>query len=234
MTEKFDRMDFLEAVFGGYYQKSGNFLLVKTTGDPTRAGEMRYFPSYEKLGSAKFPNNVHVFLGVCPREKMKPNKEHIRFVTALWAGLDIGPHGFSGASNYYDDHVEMMEAVQAFPLKPSIMVRSGKGVHLYWLLKEVMELAKPEALEGLLRVMNKALRCETPVGADSLLRLPDTLNPRYAAPDNRCYVEFLDADLRYGANDFRQLEGKMPPPGHPRSLPAKEPVANAGGGRPAG
>lgn len=225
MAQKFDRMDFLEALFEQYYESSGNFIIVKTTAKLERPGEIKYFPGYDKLANAKFPDNTHVLFGVCPREKMKPEKEHIRYVTALWAGLDIGPDRYSGSENYFSNSVELTEAILQFPLRPSILVRSGEGAHLYWLLKDVMELAKPEALEGLLCLMNKSLRCETRVGADSLMRLPGTANPRYAKPHNDCYVEFLDPDLRYGANDFKNLEGKLPKPGRP---PAAAHPENAG------
>lgn len=229
MAQKFNRMDFLEALFDGYYRKSGKFIIVKTATDPAKAGEVRYFPGYEKLANAKFADNTHVFFGVCPREKMKPEKEHIRYVTALWAGLDIGANGFSGSQNYFSSAVELTEAILEFPLRPSILVRSGQGAHLYWLLHDVMELARPEALEGLLNLMNRSLRCETRVGADSFMRLPGTANPRYEKPHNECYVEFLDPDLRYGANDFKNLEGKLPKPGPPRvAAPAQE--ASAGNG----
>ncbi len=215
MAQKFNRMDFLEALFDQYYERRGNFILVRITQSLDKPGEIKYFPSYEKLANAKFADKNHVLFGVCPREKMKPEKEHIRYVTALWAGLDLGPGRFSGSQNYFSSTAELTTAILEFPLRPSIIVRSGQGAHLYWLLKDVMELSKPEALEGLLSLMNKSLRCGSPVGADSLMRLPGTANPGYPGPHNDCYVEFLDPDLRYGGNDFKNLEGRLPKPSLP-------------------
>lgn len=203
MKRRYNRLDFLEALFEDYYRRQGNFILVRKTVNPKRAGDFSYYPSIETLAAAHFPKDTHVFFGVCPRRKMKPGKEHVRHVTALWAGLDVGSEGYSGNKTYFATQAEMMEAVEASPLMPSIMVRSGRGVHLYWLLKEVKELANVEALERLLGNFNRFFRCETLVPVDSTMRLPDTTNPRYEGPKSQCYIEYVDPELRYSGTDFR-------------------------------
>gem|GEM_PF-5904468 len=205
MPTKYDRADFLEALFEEQYLKSGNFILVRKTTDLRRAGEVSYYPSTGSLGSASFRDDTHVLFGVCPRAKMKPDVEHIRLVSCIWATLDAGPGCYSGDSRHFDDEEQMTEAVDGFPLKPSIIVHSGRGKHLYWLLQEVMEITNPQALETLLSYFNKHFKCETKVGIDSTLRLPDTRNPRYEGPSGRCYVELLHPDVRYSGTDFRGL-----------------------------
>jgi len=205
MPTKYDRTDFLDALFEERYLSSGNFILVRKTTDLGRTGEVSYYPSIGSLGSARFPDDTHVLFGVCPRAKMKPEVEHIRFVSCIWASLDAGPGCYSGDSRHFDDEEQMTEAVDRFPLKPSIIVHSGRGKHLYWLLEEVIEITNPQALETLLSHFNKHFKCEAKVGIDSTLRLPDTRNPRYEGPAGRCYVENLNPDVRYGGTDLRGL-----------------------------
>jgi len=212
MPTKYDRTDFLDALFEERYLSSGSFILVRKTTDLGRTGEVSYYPSIGSLGSARFPDDTHVLFGVCPRAKMKPDVEHIRFVSCIWASLDAGPGCYSGESRHFDDEEQMTEAVDGFPLKPSIIVHSGRGKHLYWLLEEVIEITNLQALETLLSHFNKYFKCEAKVGIDSTLRLPDTGNPRYTGPSGRCYVESLDRNVRYGGTDLRGLnlaEGRV-------------------------
>jgi hypothetical protein len=212
MPTKYDRTDFLEALFEERYLSGGNFILVRKTKDLGRTGEISYYPSIGSLGSARFPDDTHVLFGVCPRAKMKPEVEHIRLVSCIWATLDAGPGCYSGDNRHFDDEEQMKEAVDGFPLKPSIIVHSGRGKHLYWLLDEVKEITNPQAFETVLSYFNKHFKCEGKVGLDSTLRLPDTKNPRYKGPSDHCYVESLNLDVRYGGTDLRGLnlgEGRV-------------------------
>ncbi len=205
MVQEYDRTDFLEALFDEGQLKRGNFILVRKTRDLGRTGELSYYPSIGSLGSARFPKDTHVLFGVCPRAKMKPNVEHISFVSCIWATLDVGPGCYSGNSQYFEDEEQMKEAVDEFPIEPSIIVHSGRGKHLYWLLKEAKELTNPQAFETLLAYFNKHFKCETRVGINSTLRLPGTSNPRYKESSGLCYVEYLNPDVRYSGTDLRKL-----------------------------
>ncbi len=209
MKEKHTRGEFLEALFREYYEGDGNFIMVRSTRTLRATGNISYYPSVERLAAAKFPEDLHVLFGPCPREKMSPGKEHIRYVTALWAGLDVGPEGFSGQKNHFSDADQVAEAIESFPLKPSAVVRSGRGSHLYWFLQDIKTISDVSAFEGLLSRINEYFRCGCLVGVDSLLRLPGTANPRHYGSMKQCYVEYVDPSLRYRGRDFRTL--KLPP-----------------------
>lgn len=96
-------------------------------------------------------------------------------------------------------------AVQRFALRPSIAVRSGGGVHLYWLLREPMELAG-EAV----RAKNLLRRLARELGGDlgaaepaRILRLPGSVNHKYTPP--RLVTLTHLALARYNPIDFDSL-----------------------------
>jgi hypothetical protein len=203
-------MDFLEALFGPYYERNGGFIMVRAISEFGDRGSVSFFPNIQTLGMATFPKDKNIFFGVTPREKMKTGREHIRFVTALWASLDVAYDGFAGKDGRYASLDEARAAATDLPLAPSIVVSSGRGLHLYWLLKEVKEIAFPEAAETLLSRLNLRFRCATDVPLDSALRLPGTINQR-CSPVAYCRVETLDAGKRYSGTDF-QSTGLLNPP----------------------
>ena len=132
-------------------------------------------------------------------------------VTLLLSGqlCNIGPGGHSGLDHNFVTAQEAREAVEAFPLEPSIIVQSGQGFHLYWLLDSPKRIFEIEVVENLLRKLNDSFRCHSNVGLDSLLRLPDTWNPKGGPTPTKCFVEKIDSGLRYGPMDFQDLKGTV-------------------------
>ncbi|MEW6352352.1 MAG: hypothetical protein AB1646_25145 [Thermodesulfobacteriota bacterium] len=212
MSTDFNRSEFLEAVFGPYFMRHKGFILVKTAkvGDPRIS--VRYFPRVDILAKEQYGRDENVFFGVCPRESMKPGQESIRFVAALWAGLDLGADRYSGKDGHYQGPAQAAKAVRSFPLAPSIVVESGLGLHLYWLLDEVAEIATANGLPGLLQKISGYFLCKAPVRWDAALRLPGTFNPRKASQPVQCGVKFINPSLRYSLADFLRLETELPEP----------------------
>jgi AAA domain-containing protein/primase-like protein len=103
-----------------------------------------------------------------------------------------------------------------FPLPPSLIVRSGGGLHVYWLLREPLELPDDFArTKDLLRRL--ALHLGGDLGSAEpahVLRVPGTRNFKYTPP-RAVTVEALDPERRYNPSEFDDL------------LPA-EPVAERG------
>jgi len=231
MREQYTRIDFLEAIFGEYFKEMGNFIFVRGTSDLNLLGAAKFYPNIESLAAAKMPDDQHTLFGVCPRERMKPGRENIQYITALWAGLDLTPEGYSGRSGGFADMEAAMDAVRLFPLKPSIFVQSGRGVHIYWLLKEVAEIADPDNIDALLGTIARYFQCRSETGIHATMRLPGTANPKY--PGARCTVTHLDTGILYMLADFDNLklpdlsrQRKQPvapqvPPAVPPSTPAQ-------------
>jgi hypothetical protein len=85
---------------------------------------------------------------------------------------------------------EARRLVLAFPVPPSISVRSGGGVHLYWLLRARVAVTDPQlrrALEGLARALRGDHSAAEPARC---LRLPGTTNKKYDPPRDVIVTRF--------------------------------------------
>ncbi len=203
--KKFTRKDFLEALFDDYFRRKEGFILVRTIRNMDKRVSTRYFPNVEILSKEQYQSDQHVFFGVCPHEKMKPEKNSIQYVTALWTGLDISPEGYSGKQVYFFGHAQAAKAVRSFPLPPSIIVQSGTGLHLYWLFKELTRLDNISAFEELLGEINRYFQCNSPVQIDSALRLPETHNCKTPPHHAECRIKYINTDFRYDLEEFEKL-----------------------------
>jgi hypothetical protein len=205
MIAKFTRKDFLEALFAEYYKEHRGFILVKSfkAGDPKMS--TRYFPNIEILAKEHYGEERDVYFGICPRERMKAEKEHVRYLVALWADLDIGEEGHEHKSIFFEGPQHAARAIRSFPRAPSMIVESGRGAHLYWLLKNVSEVSDPEKTEKMLEGISKYLQCDTDVNLDTVLRLPETVNTKVAGKLVNCDVKFINSNFRYTLAEFENL-----------------------------
>jgi hypothetical protein len=221
MIAKFTRKDFLEALFSPYYKEHRGFILVKSfkRGDPKMS--TRYFPNIEILAKEHYGEERDVYYGICPRERMKSEKEHIHYLVALWADLDIGSEGHEEKQVFFQGPQHAAKAIRSFPRAPSLIVESGRGAHLYWLLKDVHRVDDPERIEKVLKNISDHLQCDTDVNLDTVLRLPETLNTKIPGKPANCDVKFINANFRYSLDDFENLAKPMtaPPPARPATAP---------------
>ncbi len=209
MNTYFTRNEFLEALFGAYLSRHKGFIMVRTAklGDPKQG--VRFFPRVDLLAKEQYPDDENVFYGVCPRENMKPGQESIRFLVALWAGLDLAPNRYSGKDGYFPGPAQAAKAVRGFPLSPSIVVESGLGLHLYWLFKEPVEISAANGISDVLRRLSGHFLCKAPVRLDTVLRLPETTNVRDPVHPMRCTVKFINAALRYSFADILKVDEEL-------------------------
>lgn len=228
MVSKFTRKDFLEALFSDYYKEHRGFILVKSIrrGDPKTS--TRYFPNIEILAKEHYGEERDVYFGICPRERMKAEKEHIHYLVALWADLDIGEEGHEDKKKFFEGPQQAAKAIRSFTRAPSIILESGRGAHLYWLLRQVEEVKNVEKVEGLLNKISEHLNCDTDVSLDTTLRLPETVNTKVPGKPVACEVKFINTNFRYSLQDFEDLGRRLvfspaphspPPPARPSIQP---------------
>jgi hypothetical protein len=226
MIAKFTRKDFLEALFSQYYKEHRGFILVKSVkrGDPKMS--TRYFPNIDILAKEHYGEERDVYFGVCPRERMKAEKEHIHYLVALWADLDIGSEGHEDKNVFFEGPQQAAKAIRSFPRAPSIIVESGRGAHLYWLLKQVNEVTDPERVEKVLKNISDHLQCDTDVNIDTALRLPETVNTKVVGKPVNCDVKFINSNFRYTLQDFENLGQRIVVP-TPAPAAKPQPTAKA-------
>ena len=135
----------------------------------------------------------NIYFGVATREGSGGTKGHCRDIPALWADVDFKdtPEG------------EFEQKLADFELPPSVMVASGGGLHLHWLLKTPVSANNPQ-IEPILRGLALALGGDLAAAETArVLRLPGTLNYKYSPPRKvELRASPAEWERRYFLEDF--------------------------------
>lgn len=153
--------------------------------------------------------NANIFIGVNPRKADGcSTKSGVQTVRSLW--LDI-------------DHTTVCDSLQRLGEvelpDPSIVVDSGHGVHVYWLLDReyrINSIVDRLAFENTLRSIGNCVRCDAVFDVSRLLRLPGFNNCKNARNGEGvilCRLIRCEANERHQWNDFehfRQRSARTP------------------------
>ncbi len=100
---------------------------------------------------------------------------------------------------------EARQGLERLPLKVSLLINSGGGLHAYWLLREPLDLRAAEEADHAKRLLR---RLALALGGDlasaepaRILRVPGTLNHKYTPP-RRVLIETFNPDRRFNLGDF--------------------------------
>ena len=136
----------------------------------------------------------NIFFGVALRDGQGGKKKHITEIPCVWSDVD-----FKTTSREL-----LIENLKDFPFKPSLFVRSGGGVHLYFVLRE------PAGKEDIERIENINQRIAAYIGGDPvafdatrILRVPGTYNYKYK-PKRLVEVTTVNP-VTYSLEDFEIL-----------------------------
>lgn len=122
--------------------------------------------AYAELASHN-QSGSNIYFGVNPRTGNGGTKSDIQSCRVLWADLD--ECSVADAKPHW----------QRVEMKPSIVIDSGHGVHLYWRLEEPISLHVADnrsEIEGLLKNLYADLESDSTQDVTRLLRLPGFLN----------------------------------------------------------
>jgi len=136
---------------------------------------------------------AHVYFGVNPRVRFSGVKDAVQLCHAIWA--DIDNVSLENASSHW--HSLLPE--------PSMVVSSGHGVHVYWLLDQPVDVREPDkrlAFETLLRGIYKVLGADATQDISRLLRLPGFLNVKH--PVTHCKLVSCHPERRYSLDQFEK------------------------------
>lgn len=140
------------------------------------------------------------FFGVAPRKlATRGTADNVACITAVIADVDFKKAGEDAA----------VEAVAAHPFMPSIIVNSGGGLHLYWLLDTPL-YDLPRATRLLLNWGATVPASDIVFDLPRVLRLPGTLNRKYDPP-RLAACEVFDPTLRYTVDELEAYAASVKP-----------------------
>jgi hypothetical protein len=196
---------FLQELFGG--KPAGSYILLWTLHDK----KSRWFTDPKAaaahvatLGSV----DVYFGCGLSPQDygpSARCRAQDILGITSLWMDVDILSQGHQKKA--LPKTIEEAIRLVFDPLPPSLIVRTGGGIHAYWLLKEPL-IGNNEAgnliegFQGFLRgkAEQKGWKLDSTHDLPRVLRVPGTVNTKYGA-----LVTVMDTRAplrRYDPGDF--------------------------------
>lgn len=188
------------------------FIDVRTIDADDQAKRMPVASAEEAFQLASNAGRTNVYVGIATRQtgstaRDAGGKENLEAVRALWVDADF---------KQPEDESAFAEALETFPHPPSMVVSSGGGRHVYWLLAESFDLtaaANVERFENALKGIADYLGGDfAATDASRILRVPGTMN--YPNAKKRaagrtpaaCKLEALDDGRTYSFDDFEALE----------------------------
>jgi hypothetical protein len=145
---------------------------------------------------SKARNTRDIYVGAAPRQGRVGTKEGVTYLPAIWAELD--------AKEAHTRETRFKQ-VTDLPHLPSIMVWTGGGWHVYWLLEVPAEGQQELALaEAVMRRLAEGLNGDHVGDRARILRLPGTLNQKYGRLRP---VELVHCgpDRRYTLDQLREM-----------------------------
>ncbi|MCC7015525.1 MAG: hypothetical protein IT454_23405 [Planctomycetes bacterium] len=165
----------------------------------------------DRLMSVAATRHAAIFFGVLPRLRRGGKTEDVGPGMVAWVDLDF--HDFAGGE------AEARERLAAFPLKPTFVVRSGHGLHAYWLVREP---TPPAELSALSKRLAAHLGGDHTSDAARLLRLPTTYNRKDPKNPILVEIEVCESERAFNPSEIgealdlvgveRFAEASTPPP----------------------
>lgn len=204
---------FLKTMYGGV---ASGYLTVWTLPDKRTA----FFPAANLEEAAAYAeklfNSHDVYYGVGLRAKelnpfTRGGNTDVNIIPAFWSDIDVKSPAHK-ESALPETAEEALAFLDSLPLKPSIIVSSGNGLHAYWLFQEALGIASEAhrrniaaALDGWQKHVNNSARergwkLDSTSDLARVLRIPGGINRKL---NNNARVAVIAVnDVRYSPRDF--------------------------------
>jgi len=174
----------------------------------------RFYPNPEALlkDMPRWKPGLNYWIGVALRRNTQGGKkENLLALTAAFSDVDVGEAGHKGVTSYKDKPAARA-AIEAFQMRPSILIDSGGGFQCYWLYREpVQHLSEAEIakVEGINRGLALALGGDIEVkDVARILRLPGTFNMKLAGQPRPVKVVWCEPERVYDLAELAKHEDK--------------------------
>jgi hypothetical protein len=203
--------EFLAAIFEGTQEPKFFQTLANDAGDADEAPNKKSILTDQVASIARFVarydrNRRGLFFCVATIAKGSStrNKDNCAEITVAHTDLDF--------RSIAEDEPTIRSKISTLPIPPSIVVFSGGGLHLYWLLKEPLPAQEyRERLEALNKQLAAVLAGDgSATDVCRLMRLPGTTNSKHG-DQRKVVVEKLDAAFRYDFDDLEARVGELLP-----------------------
>jgi len=208
-------INFLKPLYQHCNEGFIHILLIDRTGHA-----ISKFVSTEKIDSipsllkAYALSGYNVYFGVATSVNGDATKEGIIEILALWVDIDLTDK--NGVELPEDKIKEILQRLNDFSLKPSFVINSGGGLHVYWKLKTtILKKDIPFAETLLKRLASYFGGDRSSSDARHNLRIPGTFNikPKYKKP-RRVTIEEFHPEREYDPGDFEAVLPEIEEPSH--------------------
>jgi len=154
------------------------------------------------LGTDHF-KNLNIHFGVCPRVRESGTEKDVKIIKCFWCDFDCKRKNKPDLPT----KEEALERIKKFKLAPSIIVDSGRGYQLYWLLLKKITIRNNTdvlKLRGVLAGLSESLGGDIAgIDLSRCLRIPNTLNIKEENPGGLPVriIEF-EPNLKYDIKEF--------------------------------
>ena len=208
----------MEAMFAGITEGFVGITRIKN-------GDVRteFFPVENISGAYTYAlsqnrQGYNVYFGVKALAKMpiegRGKTEDPGYINCMWADYDYGFDGHKRKDNPPDQQT-VFDLLAEFPLKPSVVVFTGHGIHPYWLLKEPIDATTEEGMDlasklikgvqGTLIQKARAHSWNMDNTSDlaRIMRVPGSYNYKEGKKVQGQVLEF-NTELRYSIDEIRK------------------------------
>jgi hypothetical protein len=142
-----------------------------------------------------------VYVGVAPRRGQVGTKEGVTRLLTIWADLDA-KDGHT--------HEDRLKQLMDLPYRPSMLVWSGGGWHVYWLLEEAVEGQETlNRAEVVMQRLGEGLGGDPVHDLPRILRVPGTFNHKYGSP-RPVELVHCDSSKRYPLDQLQKMAEALP------------------------
>jgi hypothetical protein len=142
------------------------------------------------IENEEYIKTFDMWFGVCERDIKLGTKQAISKINCLWADID-----------------GEQQTWQNFEFLPTIVVNSGHGTHLYWVLEEpfkITSLDDVEKIEGIMRGIAEQVGGDNVCDITRILRIPETWNNKDKENPKKVVVAQWNLDCKYKLQDFEK------------------------------
>ena len=205
-----DALSFLTLLFGSYPNLISKYIELRFIREGVVRQEFfKLTNDYSQILQhiEAFSGGYHVFVGIQPREKASGKDEDIRDLVAFWADLD-----FKSLKN----EQEARTLIEQLPIKPTIIIHSGHGYHIYFLLKNSIAITDQNRnqIKAISRAVHQAVKGDSTFNLSRVMRVPGTPNiksndPNIVTNDSTkwkfCKIESIAIENKYTLADFETI-----------------------------